>query len=158
FERDDARLVDAVALEDVVRDVVASRAEDLRARIAFHPEASGTVRGDETLLRALVENLVDNALKFDRSGAIAVTVSEDEANVFLSVRDEGPGVAPHEIEALLAPFVRGTAGSSAPGHGLGLAIVAHVVRLHGGVVRFVPRDSGAEISVSLPVWKASPPV
>lgn len=154
-----AQLTEAVALEDVVRDVVAARSDEERARLSMSCEASGTVRGDETLLRLVVDNLVDNALKFARSGEVQVVVTETADDVQLTVRDEGAGVDLADQERLLLPFARGPARGDevVAGHGLGLSIVAHVVRLHAGDVRFVARRdaaSGAEVRVTIPGWAA----
>jgi signal transduction histidine kinase len=150
-----ALATEAVALEDVVRDVLGARSAADRARVESVIEGPGMVRGDETLLRVVVDNLVDNALKFAPDSAVQVIVEETEAEVRLTVRDEGPGVDVATADRLLLPFARGA--SAVPGHGLGLAIVAHAVRLHGGDVCFVPRDTGAALRVTLPAWKASAP-
>jgi len=146
-------VTEPVALEDVVRDVLGARSDDERARVEASTSAPGMVRGDEALLRIVVDNLLDNALKFARSGKVRVDVDEQDEQVRLVVRDEGPGVDPAEAERLLLPFVRG-GETEVDGHGLGLAIVAHVIRLHGGDVRFVPRETGAELCVTLPRWSA----
>jgi signal transduction histidine kinase len=158
---------EAVALEDVVRDVIGARREADRARVESTLDASGMVRGDEALLRIVVDNLVDNALKFAPTGKVHVIVTEGSGEVRLTVRDHGPGVDPAEAERFFLPFARGSE-PSAPGHGLGLAIVAHAVRLHGGDIRFVTRGAdeapdgghagakGAELRVTFPAWTASP--
>jgi two-component system, OmpR family, sensor kinase len=155
-----ALVTEAVAVEDVVRDVVAARPAAERARIEATFDATGMVRGDEALLRVVVDNLVDNALKFAEVGKVHVTVGDEGGEVRLTVRDEGPGIDPAEAGRLLLAFTRGTRGSeeTVPGHGLGLSIVAHAVRLHGGDVRFVaraPSEAGAELRVTLPAWTAS---
>lgn len=146
-------VTEAVAMEDLVRDVVGARAENERARVETTVTSPGMVRGDEALLRIVVDNLVDNALKFSNAGHVYIRVYEQADGVCLVVRDEGPGVDPAEAEHLLLPFARG-ARTEVAGHGLGLAIVAHAVRLHGGEVRFVPREGGAELLVTLPSWRA----
>lgn len=146
-------LTEAVAMEDVVREVVAERPLAERHRLECALDASGMVRGDEALLRIVVENLVDNALKFAPTGKVHVLLTEDRTEVCLTVRDEGPGIDPAMADRLLLPFTRG-GETSVPGHGLGLSIVAHAVRLHGGDVRFVPREGGAELRITLPVWSA----
>jgi signal transduction histidine kinase len=150
------RMTEAVAMEDVVRETVAARPDAERERVDIVFDASGMIRGDEALLRVVIDNMIDNALKFAPSGKVQVRVAEDAGNVVVTVRDEGPGVDPAEAARLLRPFTRGTqAGSSfVPGHGLGLSIVAHAVRLHGGDVRFVTRERGAELLVTLPMWTA----
>lgn len=159
---DAPHFTEAVAMEDVVREMVAARSDADRARVEPSFEASGMVRGDEALLGIVVENLVDNALKFAPSGKVHVTVAEQDDEVCLTVRDEGPGVDPRDAERLLAAFTRGTHANEAsvPGHGLGLSIVAHAVRLHGGDVKLGTRDdgaTGAELRVTLPAWKPSAP-
>ncbi|MDB4946054.1 MAG: putative two component system response sensor kinase rane-associated protein PhoR [Labilithrix sp.] len=155
-----ALVTEAVAMEDVVREVIASRPEAERARLVPTIEASGMVRGDEALLRIIVDNLVDNALKFARTGPIDILVAESSGEVHVVVRDEGPGIDPSDANRLLLPFTRGrpVGAAAVPGHGLGLSIVAHAVRLHGGEVRFAsPREGrrGAELLVTLPAWSGS---
>ena len=145
--------MDAVAVEDVVRDCLAALAEPERARVTPRFDGSGMVRGDEAVLRIVVDNLVDNALKFSGAGNVEVVVSEEAGEVRLVVRDEGPGIDPADAERLFLPFARGE-HAAVPGHGLGLSIVAHAVRLHGGDVRFMDRDAGSELRVTLPVWTA----
>lgn len=151
------RVNDAVAMEDVVRETVAARRKTERVRIVTKSEASGIVRGDEELLRVVVDNLIDNALKFGEPGNVMVEVIEDGPSVVVSVRDEGPGIDPAEAERLLRAFTRGSsaAGAVVPGHGVGLSIVAHGARIHGGEVVFVRRDIGAEVKIVLPIWKAA---
>lgn len=152
--------MEAVALEDVVREVLAARSEAERTRLAPVFDANGVVRGDEALLRIVVDNLVDNALKFAPAGEVSIVVTETAGQVLLTVTDEGPGIDPAEADRLLLAFTRGTRGNesaSVPGHGLGLSIVAHAVRIHGGDVRFVTRETGAavvgaELRVTLPAW------
>lgn len=152
-----ALVTEAVAMEDVVREVVASRPEPERTRVEPTFAASGMVRGDEALLRIVVDNLIDNALKFAKVGKVRVDVDEEDGEVRVTVRDEGPGIDAADADRLLLAFTRGTRPSetSVPGHGLGLSIVAHAVRLHGGDVRFVPCERGAELRVTLPAWSAT---
>ena len=152
-----ALMKDAVAIEDVVREAIAARPPNDRDRLVAASGASGMVRGDEALLRIVVDNLVDNALKFAKTGPIEITVVEDDGHVELRVRDEGPGIGVEEAEQLLQAFTRGASAKeqNIAGHGLGLSIVAHAVRLHGGDVRFVtPRSGGAELLVTLPAWSS----
>lgn len=155
-----ALVTEAVAIEDVVREVIAARPEAERDRLEPAFDAAGMVRGDEALLRIVVDNLVDNALKFSITGPVRVIVGEQDGEVRLTVRDEGPGIDPSEADRLLLAFTRGTRACepSVVGHGLGLSIVAHAVRLHGGEVCFVTRDAdqvGAELRVTLPAWTVS---
>lgn len=142
------RPFETIALEDVVREVVAARDEGERARLTVSIEDPGMTRGDEVLLGAVIDNLVDNSLKYSR-GAVTLRVGADESRVTVDVRDEGEGPSPQALPELLKPFERGASG--VPGHGLGLAIVTRAVDLHHGTLRF----DGATARVSLPRWQAA---
>ncbi|MCA9686000.1 MAG: HAMP domain-containing histidine kinase, partial [Myxococcales bacterium] len=115
-----------------------------RTRLAvITGEADGLVRGDEVLLAAVLDNLVDNALKFS-NGSVTVRVDEGDGQVIVEVEDRGPGVADELAAQLFEPFARSVAARAQPGVGLGLALVAHIVAAYGGEVGFVAgRSSGA---------------
>ena len=92
------------------------------------------------MLRDLVDNLVDNALRYTPEGGI-VTVrcgATPDAALF-EVEDSGPGIAPEKRARVFERFVRLDEHSS--GSGLGLAIVRDIAALHGGAVQL---DSGLE--------------
>jgi two-component system sensor histidine kinase MprB len=118
-------------------------------------EADGVVRGDEVLLAAVLDNLVDNAMKFSK-GSVRVAVFEEDDLVVVEVDDEGPGVEEEQAEELFEPFQRSVGARAEPGVGLGLALVAHIVAASGGSVGFVPRPRGARVRVRLPHASANP--
>ena len=114
--------------------------------------------GDRDELVRLVENLVENAIKYgceappDRR-RVEVRVERDEAHVMLSVRDHGPGVAPEHAPRLTERFYRVDAGASRAkgGTGLGLAIVKHILARHRGRLTVESRlGEGATFRVWLP--------
>lgn len=151
---------EAVALADIVEQVAAELPEARRERVAPELASEGLVRGDAALLRSLVVNAVDNALKFAPKGSIRVRVADGvaaepsgEGHVLLEVTDEGPGVPPALRTRVFEPFYR-VAGGDISGHGLGLALIGHIARAHGGTARFEPRDRGACLAVVLPAWSA----
>jgi signal transduction histidine kinase len=110
------------------------------------------VRGDSSLLTSLVENAVQNALKFAPDGSITVCVQGGEgAHVVLRVVDSGPGIPPEQRERVFDPFYRAKPGVAA-GHGLGLALIAHIARAHGGHAHFEDVPRGAELVIRLPAW------
>lgn len=139
------RPFETVALEDVVRETVAGRAREEVARISVAVEDEGMIRGDEALLGAIVDNLIDNALKYS-AGEVKVQVGASGSSVMLTVSDSGPGISVDQLQALLAPFARGNTGVR--GHGLGLSIVSRAVELHGGSLSF----EGATVRVTFPGW------
>ncbi|WP_411114954.1 sensor histidine kinase [Streptomyces sp. 029-5] len=118
----------------------------------------GRVLGDRVLLRQLVTNLVDNAVRHNHPGG-TVTVSVDERpehGTRLVVRNTGRTLTRTETDRILEPFhrldTRQTSRSGRPaGHGLGLAIVESIVRAHNGTLHAEPlRDGGLGMTVTLP--------
>ena len=101
------------------------------------------VLGDRSRLRQVMDNLLSNALRYSPPGSpVDVAVTRDGAEAVVEVRDRGPGVPPEEAERVFEPFYRSDFARSraAGGAGLGLAIVAAIVRAHGGTtgVRAAP--------------------
>jgi light-regulated signal transduction histidine kinase (bacteriophytochrome) len=92
---------------------------------------------DESMMRFIFSNLISNACKFAREGAapnveIGGSVAGNEATYY--VRDEGVGFDMRFLDKLFRVFERLHSADSYPGHGVGLAIVARMVRRHGGRV------------------------
>jgi len=118
------------------------------------------VAADKRRLERVIANLVENAANYG-GGANRVQVERDGATLRISVEDEGPGVPPEERDAVFERFFRGSASgrrrSGGQGSGLGLALVAEHVRLHGGRVWVEDRPGGpgARFVVELPL--AGPP-
>lgn len=153
---------ETVALAEVAEDVIAELPGPERARVRLEAVDEGLVHGDAELLRSLIANAVGNALKFAPEGSIKVRVSTRESPestipvlVVVEVEDEGPGIAPELHERVFEPFRRLRPGE-APGHGLGLALVGHIARVHGGVAALKDRPRGAHLEVLLPGWRPEP--
>ncbi|WP_227818295.1 sensor histidine kinase [Nitrogeniibacter aestuarii] len=110
------------------------------------------VPGEPTLLRELLSNLVDNALKYAPAGGrVSVRCRTDAERVRIEVEDNGPGIPPEWREKAFERFAR-MPGSAVPGSGLGLAIVREIVRAHGGQVMLDTSSAGGGllVRVSLP--------
>ncbi|MET0499359.1 MAG: HAMP domain-containing sensor histidine kinase [Steroidobacteraceae bacterium] len=134
-----------------VCEIYAPVAED--RRISFDLEAAeGTlvVRGDPQLLLEALSNIVDNAIKFTpQSGKVHIEVTDSVRGIRVDVSDTGPGIAPAERGMVLQRFYRGASvNRSITGSGLGLSIVAAIVKLHGFKLEITSAPSGgARISV-----------
>jgi two-component system CheB/CheR fusion protein len=124
-------------------------------------EEAGPIIGDPTRLQQIVWNLVSNAIKFTPSGGwVDVRLARRESHVELSVRDTGQGIAAEQLPHIFARFGAAHSTShSQGGLGLGLAIVRHLVELHGGAIQATSAGpgQGATFTVTLPVTEERPP-
>lgn len=138
--------IDLPALTEEVADRVGRRRSrhvvvDVRSRAA--------VDAPRPALERAISNVIDNACKFDQSGAPIEVVVDGGS---LTVLDRGPGIAPGEEERIFDRFHRSESARTMPGSGLGLSIVRDVVARAGGTVTAGPRDGGgAAIGFTLPV-------
>ncbi len=152
-----------LALNPLVADVVAHARERAgRKGLALRAEldaAGPYVLGDTPLIRQLVSNLIDNALKFTERGEIVVAVRAESGSARITVADTGIGIAPETAERLFDRFFRGDPSHSrtVEGTGLGLAIVRSIARVHGGSVAAAPGpDGGSVFTVVLPALEIPP--
>ncbi len=111
------------------------------------------VPGDRDLLFLAIHNLVDNALKYSRTGdTIELRAFEDGASVVVEVADTGAGIPEEELPQLWDELYRGKAARGLPGSGLGLALVRAIVQRHGGVVGVRSREGqGTVFTMRLPL-------
>jgi two-component system OmpR family sensor kinase len=144
----------AVAMADVVREAIAALPEASRTRTSADCQDEGIVRGDGALLRALVDNALDNALKFGAAAPVTVTVTARANRVLTTFQDGGPGIPLTERGRVFQPFYRTpeARASTVRGHGIGLALIAHVTAGHGGEAAFGDSPRGALLEVTLPAW------
>jgi PAS domain S-box-containing protein len=141
------------AAMDAVRPAAAAKAIQLQT--SFDPEVN-LVPCDPHRLQQVIWNLLSNAVKFTPPGGrVSVQLNRDEAAVRLTVQDTGPGISPEFLPYVFDRF-RQADGSTTRLHGglgLGLAIVRHLVELHGGSVKAesLGAGHGAAFTVSLPL-------
>jgi signal transduction histidine kinase len=137
--------LDALAAEvvEAARPLADAKGLELRFGAGLGGEA---LAGDRVALRALIENLVDNAVRYTPAGAITVRTYRDGASVVFEVEDSGPGIPAAERERVFDRFYRG--GSAAEGgSGLGLSIVQRIAERHGGRVELADPASGRGLVV-----------
>ena len=124
-------------------------------RVALHQAQPGIrLECDTDRIRQLLDNLLDNAVKFSPRGALvdlATRVTSDRLE--MSVADRGSGVPAEDRERIFERFFQGSEGRAVRGRGvgLGLSICRQIVQAHGGTIRADERDGGGSIfRVSLP--------
>jgi signal transduction histidine kinase len=153
---------ETVDLSEVVGDLVASYG-NARVPVTLESTAPATVTGDPEALRRVAVNLIDNAVRYARSGVQVTIESRAQGarqTVTLLVTDDGPGIPSAERERVFDRFYRVQASRSrdSGGTGLGLAIVRDVVRAHGGTVWLSanPQGRGTQAVVTLPARPTEP--
>jgi two-component system sensor histidine kinase HydH len=145
-----------------VNDVVAVAAgllrpqfnqKSVRLELELEP-ALGRVNADGAQLQQVVLNLLFNAHRAVAPGTGEVVVGtrrRDDRHVAITVRDNGPGIAPEDLPHVFTPFFSRTGGT-----GLGLAIAAQIVRAHGGTIEAdAAPGRGAECTIILPIEAVS---
>ena len=125
----------SVPLHEMLReicDIYEPIAENKNIALRVHIDQDLNVRGDRDLLVEAVANLVDNAIKFTPDGGrVDMGLLRDDGKTIVRVTDTGPGISEEEREAVLRRFYRSDKMRNTPGVGLGLNLVAAIVKLHG---------------------------
>jgi signal transduction histidine kinase len=123
------------------------------------PDHAVTVRADADRLQRVLENLVNNAIKYSpEGGAVEVSVERERHHGVVRVRDYGIGIPAAALPHIFDRSYRAPeAAARAPGLGLGLSIAAHVVARHGGTIDAAPAEgSGTVVTVRLPLGSEQP--
>jgi signal transduction histidine kinase len=156
-------------LDELVDDCARSvRALAVRSHVDLHVvthDVDVAFEGDDEMLRRLVTNLLENAVKYSREGAeVTITLSKAPGGYRLSVRDTGEGIAPEAQPHVFERFFRADtarshqlhgAQSSGSGAGLGLAIARWIAEAHGGTLNLVASSpAGSEFVLWLPASPA----
>jgi two-component system, OmpR family, phosphate regulon sensor histidine kinase PhoR len=151
-----------VDLSGIVKEIVNSLSQlagerETRLQVTL-PESPALVAGDRDELLRMLENLIENAVKYGhRGGQVHVSLVLGEADLTLLVADDGPGIAPEHLPRLTERFYRVNTSASreAGGTGLGLAIVKHIVLRHRGKFSIESTlGQGTRMEVQLPQWSS----
>ena len=122
-----------------VADLYEPFTEEKRLALSVKTDSELMVRGDRDLLFEAVVNLVDNAIKFTpEGGRIELSLTGDGDKGIVRVSDTGPGVSDNEREVITRRFYRSDRSRGTKGLGLGLSLVAAIVKLHGFRLSILP--------------------
>ena len=134
------RALSEFALEDVAKEVLDGLSEKAQSRnITANIIGSAKLIADQTMIFELVENLVSNAIKYNKDGgSVTVSVSETDTGVCLAVKDTGIGIEKEHLPRLCERFYRVDKSHSKRigGTGLGLAIVKHICAISNAELAF----------------------
>lgn len=142
-------LVDLETLLADAADLYRPTAEDKHIAFSLDASRQAHVIADRDLLMEAVCNLIDNAIKFTPPGGhVTCSLAFRRKDVpVLSVADDGAGIASHERSAVLRRFHRGSGHGGADGHGIGLSLVAAIVKLHGFELEIGDAGPGCEAAI-----------
>ena len=154
-------------LKDAVSDLFDLTARDKGLSLEFELDERlpGVVVGDESRIRQILFNLVGNAVKFTQTGSIKVEASplatwdDKPYRVLFTVCDTGEGIADEQLKSVFEPFAQGESSyvRRYQGAGLGLSIVARLVRLLGGEIS-IESEAGVGTTVYLSIPFSMPPL
>src|SRR4051812_32592234 len=144
---------DLAASAQVVVEAIQEQAKTTGVAVTLAAPDSLQIVGDEFRIEQVITNLLTNALRYGQGRAVAVTVGlrEDGDEAFVSVRDQGMGIAPADQERIFEQFERTEGAAQVAGLGLGLYIARQIAQAHQGrlEVRSAPGE-GSEFILSLP--------
>lgn len=137
----------AIAAEVIA--AIAPTALNLGVRLELTRSDEAVVRGDPLLLRILLRNLIDNAVRHTAPGtSVMVSVAIQQGQTSLSVSDDGPGISEADLSRITERFYR-PVGTSASGSGLGLSIVKRIAEIHSATLQIAPQKAGNGLCVTV---------
>jgi CheY-like chemotaxis protein/nitrogen-specific signal transduction histidine kinase len=157
------------ALAEAVGRALVARAgnKNIKADVTIAPDLPPLVAGDALRLRAALENLADNAVKFTERGAVGFSAAAEQARrgrvrLVFTVTDNGIGMSPAELKQLFRPFAQASLDIARRygGAGLGLSFVKRIAKLTGGDLRVSSRKGeGSTFCLTVPARPvAAPPM
>jgi len=149
-----AETVDLGATVAAVVDALRPLAGEAGVAVTVAADGEATVAGSRDELVQVFENILENAIKYGRSGGrVEVTIAAGDAarGAAVTIRDFGPGIAEEHLPRITERFYRVDDGAASKGTGLGLAIVKHIVTRHGAQLAIRSRPGeGAAFTIQFP--------
>lgn len=145
-------VTEACNLKGIAAEVIASIApaalnQNIRLELTEGDEV--VVRGNPVLLRILLRNLIDNAVRHTLPGtSVWISVSQEQGQVCLSVKDNGPGITEGELAKVTERFYR-PVGALGSGSGLGLSIVKRIAEIHNASLRIAAQNQATGLVVTV---------
>ncbi len=154
----DKSLLDVRAVLSSVVDQLSGMATEAGIGLSLEANEQGFVLGDQVRLTQVFVNLVGNALKFTRKGAVHVALTQSDDALSVHITDTGPGIPEDAFDTIFESFKQLDVGNAREfgGCGLGLAISKDIVSAHGGNISVTSKlGIGSTFTVNLPIAEAS---
>lgn len=146
--REAMTLVDLAGVVDGVSELYGPVTEEKSIALDVSVAGAGQIEGNRSLISQALANLVDNAIKYTPPGGrISIALKEEPRGVVLSVADTGPGIPDADRARVFERFVRLESSRNSPGSGLGLSLVAAVVRLHDARIELTDNAPGLKAAL-----------
>ena len=112
------------------------------------------IQGSQSLLRMVLNNIVENACKFSMNKPVTIKVSANETWVEIEVDDKGIGIPPQELKNIFEHFYRASNARAFNGFGIGLPLAQKVIKIHGGSLIINSKEGeGTNVKISLPNYR-----
>lgn len=144
--------VDLAALVAEIGEAMAPVAEDSGHDLVVAAGEGPAIIGDPRLIEQALLNGIENALRHTPAGTrVTLGVAVADGCVWVRIGDDGPGIPADQRELALRRFGRLEASRNRPGHGLGLPLIAAIMRLHGGMLRLEDGEPGLVLGLAFPL-------
>ncbi len=154
----DKSLLDVRSVLSSVVDQLSGMATEAGIGLALEADQQSYVIGDQVRLTQVFVNLIGNALKFTRKGAVHVTLTQSDEAINVRITDTGPGIPEDAFDTIFESFKQLDVGNAREfgGCGLGLAISKDIVSAHGGSITVTSKlGIGSTFTVNLPIAEPS---
>jgi signal transduction histidine kinase len=146
-----AQAVDLAQLARELVDLYTPEASERGIALAYSGADTAATRGNGQLLAQALVNLIENAIKYVPAGGhIEVSIARQPDGLLLSVADDGPGIPEADRQRILQPFVRLERDRDQAGSGLGLSLVAAVMRMHLASMELLDNRPGLRVQSHFP--------
>jgi signal transduction histidine kinase len=144
-----------INLGELVREVLDRlhiQIETSGCQYRLHVETGVTGNWDRSRIEQVLVNLITNAIKYGAGNPITISISSNKTHAEISVKDEGVGIAPENLNRIFDRFERAISSTSVTGLGLGLYICKQLVAAHGGSIQAESTlGAGSTFTVKLPL-------
>jgi len=154
YSAEQTATVDLAAIVADVVELYEPAAEEVGVSLRPGSVVAATINANRELVGQALSNVVDNAIKYSaesgKAPAVTVSLTRKPEGLALEVADNGPGIAPQDIERATERFVRLEQSRSRPGSGLGLSLARAVMEFHGGRLELSPKNPGLSVTMIFP--------
>lgn len=149
---------ETIDITDLIAEKIAffqQKAKQKKLMLIFTPPKTNLlIHGNQQLLKRLITNLLDNAIKYTEKGTIALIIKKEKTLASIQITDTGIGIPKEHQERIFDRFYRVDASRTEQGYGLGLAIAKQIIHIHQGTIALTSQvGKGTTVRLSFPLLK-----